>query len=79
MCVQMESAMRLQKLFYYIRHAKINYKVFFPYYTIKNTYIGCLFVIYVYFGARQAVADEYFFTTIIWKNYKFGNILVEVN
>jgi hypothetical protein len=37
------------------------------------------FATYVHFGVGQAVADTLFFTIIIWKNYKFGTILVELN
>jgi hypothetical protein len=54
--------------------------IFFPYYTIKNIYIGSdtLWSMFI-LGYDKAVVDTQFFSIIIWKNCKFGTILVELN
>jgi hypothetical protein len=79
-CVQTESAVRLQKLFCYIRHGKINYKLyFFILYDKEYLHPFWSFATHVHFRVRQAVADTPFFTTIILKNYKICTILVELN
>jgi hypothetical protein len=57
--------MRLQKLFCYIRHAKINYNFFFILYDKEYLYRFWPSATYVHFGARQAVAGTPFFTIII--------------
>jgi hypothetical protein len=86
MCVQTESAMRLQKLIYYIRHAKINCKVYFFSILYDKEYLHRFWpsLIYVHFGARQTVADTPFFSLQLFKKklqiwYNFSIIKLIIN
>jgi hypothetical protein len=82
MCIQTQSAMWLHKIIYYIRYAKINYKIIFLRYTIKKyLYRFWPSVTYVHFMVQQTVADTPFLTINIKKflKLKLSYNLVQLN